>query len=72
MTEGEESFRVMHICLGLGHMKRAVRDVCGADATEQLLEEVYGASDATLSMFLGTMCDEIGAWDTLTTSMDHD
>jgi AraC family transcriptional regulator len=58
-TEGGEPFRVMHIYLGLDVMNRAMRDVHGADAAGFVLREVSGASDPTLSVFLGQIRAEL-------------
>ncbi|MDM0074816.1 AraC family transcriptional regulator [Variovorax sp. J2P1-59] len=58
-TEGEEPFQVMHLYLGLDVMKRAVRDVHGADPFEFVLREVSGANDSALSMFLSQIRAEL-------------
>ncbi len=58
-TEGKEPFQVMHVYLGLDLMKRAVRDVHGADPAGLVLREMSGANDPTLSMFLGQIRSEL-------------
>ena len=58
-AEGSEAFQVMHVYLGLDVMNRAARDIYGASSVELALKEMSGASDPTLSMFLGQIREEL-------------